>query len=54
MKAVYAAGADPEAAVDLDAVHCNFLWRPGTMRIMPAMVAGITGRLWIFDQLMAG
>lgn len=28
-------------------------WRPGEMRITPAMAAGITPRLWTFNDLLA-
>jgi hypothetical protein len=31
----------------------NFCWRPGKMRIRPAMAAGVTERLWSFNDLLA-
>lgn len=43
-----------EAAVALHMAYYNFCWRPGKMRITPAMAAGVTGSLWSFDDLMAG
>ncbi len=43
-----------EAAVNLHMAYYNFCWRPGKMRVSPAMAAGVTGRLWSFDDLMAG
>ena len=43
-----------EAAVNLYAAYYNFCWRPGKMRITPAMAAVITGKLWSFNDLMAG
>lgn len=42
-----------EAAVNLHVAYFNFCWRPGKMRITPAMAAGISGRLWSFDELLA-
>ncbi len=41
-----------EAAVNLHVAYFNFCWRPGTMRITPAMAAGITPRLWTFNDLL--
>ena len=43
-----------EAAVNLHVAYFNFCWRPGQMRITPAMAAGVTGRLWSFNDLLAG
>ncbi len=43
-----------EAAVNLHMAYYNFCWRPGTMRVTSAMAAGVTDRLWNFDDLMAG
>jgi len=43
-----------EAAVNLHMAYYNFCWRPGEMRITPAMAAGVTPRLWNFDDLMNG
>ena len=42
-----------EAAVNLHVAYFNFCWRPGTMRITPAMAAGITPRLWTSNDLLA-
>jgi len=46
--------ANLEAAINLHMAYYNFCWRPGKMRITPAMAAGVTERLWSFDDLMAG
>lgn len=43
-----------EAAVNLHMAYYNFCWRPGKMRITPAMAAGVTNRLWTFNDLMNG
>jgi IS1 family transposase len=43
-----------EDAVALFMAYYNFCWRPGTMRITPAMAAGVTKRFWSFDDLMRG
>jgi hypothetical protein len=43
-----------QAAVELHMAYYNFCWRPGKMRITPAMAAGIANTLWSFDDLMAG
>lgn len=42
-----------EAAVNLHIAYFNFCWRPGKMRITPAMAAGVTGKLWSFADLLA-
>ena len=42
-----------EAAVNLHMAYYNFCWRPGKMRITPAMSAGVTERLWSFNDLLA-
>jgi IS1 family transposase len=44
--------ANLEDAVALYTAYYNFCWRPGEMRITPAMAAGVTDRLWSFDDLM--
>jgi len=41
-----------EAAVNLHVAYFNFCWRPGAMRITPAMAAGVTNRLWTFTDLL--
>ncbi|HXT59967.1 MAG TPA: hypothetical protein VN699_15115 [Pirellulales bacterium] len=46
--------ANLEAAVNLHMAYYNFCWRPGTMRISPAMAAGVARSLWRFDDLMSG
>ena len=43
-----------EAAVSLHIAHYNFCWRPGEMRVTPAMAAKVTKTLWSFDDLMMG
>ena len=43
---------NPKAAVNLFIVYYNYCWRPGKMRITPAMAAGVTSRLWSFDDLL--
>lgn len=43
-----------EAAVNLHMAYYNFCWRPGTMRITPAMAAGACSSFWTFDDLMSG
>jgi IS1 family transposase len=41
-----------EAAVNLHIAYFNFCWRPGKMRVAPAMAAGVTNRLWNFNDLL--
>jgi IS1 family transposase len=41
-----------ESAVALHMAYYNFCWRPGEMRITPAMAAGVTDHLWTFDELL--
>ena len=43
-----------EAACSLFLAYYNFCWRPGKMRVTPAMKAGITNQLWSFADLMNG
>ncbi|HUY87467.1 MAG TPA: hypothetical protein VMV10_01905 [Pirellulales bacterium] len=43
-----------EAAVNLHMAYYNFCWRPGKMRVTPAMAAGVARSLWRFDDLMSG
>ena len=45
--------ANLEAACALHFAYYNFCWRPGEMRITPAMAAGVTDRLWNFDELLS-
>ncbi len=42
-----------EAATHLHMAYYNFCWRPGKMRVSPAMAAGVTQTLWSFDRLLA-
>ncbi len=42
-----------EAAVALHMAYYNFCWRPGKMRVSPAMAAHVTDHLWTFDELLA-
>ena len=42
-----------EAARALHFAYYNFCWRPGEMRVTPAMAAGLVDTLWTFDQLLA-
>ncbi len=41
-----------EAAVALHMAYYNFCWRPGKMRITPAMAAKVTDHFWTFAELM--
>ena len=41
-----------EAACTLHFAYYNFCWRPGEMRVTPAMAAGVVDTLWTFDQLL--
>jgi hypothetical protein len=40
-----------EAAVALHMAYYNFCWRPGKLRVTPAMAAGVTDRLWWMEDL---
>jgi hypothetical protein len=42
-----------QAAIAVFICYYNFCWRPGKMRITPAMAARVTHRFWIFADLMA-
>lgn len=42
-----------EAAVNLHCAYFNFCWMPGEMRQTPAQAAGVTDRLWRFDELLS-
>jgi IS1 family transposase len=44
--------ANLEHAVNLHMAYYNWCWRPGTMRISPAMAAGIADHCWTFDELL--
>jgi len=46
--------ANLEAAVTLQMAYANFCWRPGKMRVTPAMAAGVCRSFWRFDDLMRG
>jgi IS1 family transposase len=41
-----------EAAVNLFIAYYNFCWRPGKMRVSPAMAAKVTDKLWTFNELL--
>ncbi len=43
-----------EDAIALFVAYYDFCWRPGEMRISPAMAAWVTRSLWTFDDLMSG
>lgn len=40
------------AAVALQFAYWNFCWIPRTLRITPAMAAGVTDRVWDLDELL--
>jgi hypothetical protein len=40
------------AAVCLHVAHYNFCRRHGTLRMTPAMAAGVTNELWGLERLM--
>ncbi len=42
-----------QAACALHMAYYNLCWRPGEMRVTPAMAAGVTDRLWSFDELLS-
>jgi hypothetical protein len=39
------------AAVATHVAYFNFVWRPRTMRVTPAMKAKVTDRLWSLEDL---
>lgn len=41
-----------EAAIALYFFHYNFIRRHQTLRITPAMAAGVTNRLWLFEDIL--
>jgi hypothetical protein len=41
-----------QAAVALHFAHYNFVRLHKTLRVTPAMAAGVTGRLWSLDELV--
>jgi IS1 transposase len=43
-----------EASIALYMAYYDFCWRPGKMRITPAMAAGVTSSLFSFGDLIAG
>jgi hypothetical protein len=43
-----------EAPVNLHMAYYNFCWRPGKLRVTPAMAAGAVRTLWSFDDLLDG
>ena len=40
-----------EAAVALHIAYYNFCWRPGKLRVTPAMAAGVVSDLWRMEDL---
>jgi len=42
-----------QAAVNLHMAYYNFVWRPGTMQVSPAMAAGVVNKLWSLDDLLS-
>jgi IS1 family transposase len=40
-----------ESAVALHIAYYNFCWRPGKLRVTPAMAAGVTPKLWWMENL---
>ena len=40
------------AAVALQMAYWNFVWIPRTLRITPAMAAGVTDRVWEVSDLL--
>ena len=41
------------AAVALQFAYWNFCWIPRTLRVTPAMAAGVTDRVWGLEELIA-
>lgn len=41
-----------EAMINLFLAYYSFCWRPGKLRVTPAMAAGVTDRLWNFNDLL--
>jgi hypothetical protein len=39
------------AAVALDFIHCNFARIHKTLRITPAMAAGLSDRVWSYEEI---
>jgi len=39
-------------AVALQMAYYNFCWRPGKMRVTPAIKTKVTDRLWSFRELL--
>jgi hypothetical protein len=44
--------ANLEAAVALFLAYYTFCWRPGKLRVTPAIAAGVTNRLWRMEDLL--
>lgn len=42
-----------KAAVKMFIAYYNICWRPGKMRVSPAMAAKVTDRLWTFNDLLS-
>ncbi len=42
-----------EAAIALHTAYYNFCWRPGKMRVTPAMAAGVVSSFWSFADFVA-
>jgi hypothetical protein len=42
-----------EAAVAMHYMHYNFVRRHQTLRVTPAMAAGVTKRLWSIEDIIA-
>ena len=41
------------AATALNVAHYNFCWKHRTLKMTPAMAAGLTGYRWTFEELLA-
>lgn len=41
-----------EAAIALHFMHYNFCWIHRTLRVTPAMAAGVTDHLWSLEDLV--
>jgi hypothetical protein len=45
--------ANLEAAVTLHFAHYNFLRVHSTLRVTPAMQAGLSGHIWTWEELLS-